>query len=333
MARRYVRDAKGRFASKGYSGQSGGRGARLKSGKGNTRAGGGTKVSGPSATGSRSGTIKAKKVSEGQQYARRVKAGKDVSAAKSSQKQEAWLKQTQKTLDSAPLAGNLTPKSKIQARIAAQAKASQAANASSYNRRLQSGRTKEAAAKYRTSGSKEKYSTIKNPAPENSAPFAVTGSTWQGRKNAAAGRVARNSGKNANTLTQKQIATELKKSVRTKNIQATRILQKMAAKDGHSGDIKSLTTRRQNSSNRWSMTNRGNNLAARRSRDLMLDRAPSDALVNAAVGAASRGRVSQRRLSAVLKASGVDYGSYNKAYDKALGKSKVSQAKRRKARK
>ena len=82
MARRYVRDAKGRFASKGYSGQSGGRGARLKSGKGNTRAGGGTKVSGPSATGSRSGTIKAKKVSEGQQYARRVKAGKDVSAAK-----------------------------------------------------------------------------------------------------------------------------------------------------------------------------------------------------------------------------------------------------------
>ena len=41
MARRYVRDAKGRFASKGYSGQSGGRGARLKSGKGNTRSGGG----------------------------------------------------------------------------------------------------------------------------------------------------------------------------------------------------------------------------------------------------------------------------------------------------
>ena len=37
MARRYVRDAKGRFASKGYSGQTGGRGARLKSGKGNIR--------------------------------------------------------------------------------------------------------------------------------------------------------------------------------------------------------------------------------------------------------------------------------------------------------
>jgi len=37
MARRYVRDAKGRFAGKGFSGQTGGRGARLKSGKGNIR--------------------------------------------------------------------------------------------------------------------------------------------------------------------------------------------------------------------------------------------------------------------------------------------------------
>lgn len=37
MARRYVRDAKGRFAPKGYSGQTGGRGARLKGGKGNVR--------------------------------------------------------------------------------------------------------------------------------------------------------------------------------------------------------------------------------------------------------------------------------------------------------
>lgn len=37
MARRYVRDAKGRFAPKGYVGQTGGKGARLKSGKGNIR--------------------------------------------------------------------------------------------------------------------------------------------------------------------------------------------------------------------------------------------------------------------------------------------------------
>jgi hypothetical protein len=43
MARRYVRDAKGRFASKGYTGQTGGRGARLKSGKGNIREVGGQK--------------------------------------------------------------------------------------------------------------------------------------------------------------------------------------------------------------------------------------------------------------------------------------------------
>ena len=44
MARRYVRDAKGRFAGKGFSGQTGGRGARLKSGKGNTRDTGGATV-------------------------------------------------------------------------------------------------------------------------------------------------------------------------------------------------------------------------------------------------------------------------------------------------
>ena len=41
--RRYVRDAKGRFASKGYVGQTGGRGARLKGGKGNIRQVGGQK--------------------------------------------------------------------------------------------------------------------------------------------------------------------------------------------------------------------------------------------------------------------------------------------------
>ena len=43
MARRYIRDARGRFAPKGYSGQTGGRGARLKSGKGNIRQVGGQK--------------------------------------------------------------------------------------------------------------------------------------------------------------------------------------------------------------------------------------------------------------------------------------------------
>jgi hypothetical protein len=42
MARKYRRDARGRFAGGGYSGQSGGRGARLKAS--GTRQGGGAKV-------------------------------------------------------------------------------------------------------------------------------------------------------------------------------------------------------------------------------------------------------------------------------------------------
>lgn len=49
MARRYNRDARGRFAAKGYSGQSGGRGARLTS-KGQ-RVGGGAKIKASSPVG------------------------------------------------------------------------------------------------------------------------------------------------------------------------------------------------------------------------------------------------------------------------------------------
>lgn len=70
MARRYVRDAKGRFAPKGYSGQTGGLGARLKSGKGNVRSGGGAKIktAAPKGTigkprGLKPGTIKPKPAS------------------------------------------------------------------------------------------------------------------------------------------------------------------------------------------------------------------------------------------------------------------------------
>lgn len=55
MARRYVRDARGRFASKGYSGQTGGRGARLK-GSGKQRDGGGAVVQ-PKRAGEIKGTI------------------------------------------------------------------------------------------------------------------------------------------------------------------------------------------------------------------------------------------------------------------------------------
>lgn len=55
MARRYVRDARGRFAPKGYSGQTGGRGARLK-GSGKKREGGGAVVQ-PKRAGEIKGTI------------------------------------------------------------------------------------------------------------------------------------------------------------------------------------------------------------------------------------------------------------------------------------
>lgn len=56
MARTYRRDARGRFAGGGYSGQSGGRGARLKGG-GATRAGGGAKMKAARV----SGTLKGRK--------------------------------------------------------------------------------------------------------------------------------------------------------------------------------------------------------------------------------------------------------------------------------
>ena len=132
---------------------------------------------------------------------------------------------------------------------------------------------------------------------------------------------------------QRQIATQMKKNVRSKNIQATRILQRMAAKDGHEGDVKGLTSQRSMSGNKWSRRNKGNDLAASKSRDLMLDRAPSPALVKAAMAAASAGRVSQRRLDAVLKASGSDYMSVNRGYDRAISRARAEQAKRRSAAK
>jgi hypothetical protein len=241
MARRYVRDAKGRFASKGYGGQTGGRGARLKS-AGKTRAGGGSRID--TGTGKPAGTISRTKRGRSSDAAERMikrdtasnkvapsprqltkneKIARDVMADKRFRSDRQRIAEMQRrgvspntdfvglasdakrkgggTAGGAPIsyvnnkpkpAGSLTPKSKIRARMAAQAKASQAANAGNYQRRFQSDRTKAAAAQYRASGSKgQKYSTIKNPAPEGSAPFAVTGSTYQGRKNAAAGRAAR----------------------------------------------------------------------------------------------------------------------------------------------
>ena len=69
--RRQPRDARGRFASYGYAGQTGGRGARMKSG-GNTRDGGGAKMQAarPAGTikkpaGLKPGSIKPKPVARG----------------------------------------------------------------------------------------------------------------------------------------------------------------------------------------------------------------------------------------------------------------------------
>jgi hypothetical protein len=51
MARRYVRDKRGRFAPKGYSGQTSGTGSRLTGKAGKTRKEGGAKAKGPAQSG------------------------------------------------------------------------------------------------------------------------------------------------------------------------------------------------------------------------------------------------------------------------------------------
>lgn len=150
-----------------------------------------------------------------------------------------------------------------------------------------------------------------------------------GRPGGTIGKTRKTAAKPSRGDQQRQIATQMKKDVRSKNVQATRILQRMAARDGHGGDVKSLTSQRSMSGNKWSQRNKGNELAADRSRELMFDHAPTRALVNAATTAASRGRVSQRRLDVVLKASGSDYMSVNRGYDRAVSRAKAAQSKRR----
>jgi len=127
MARRYIRDARGRFAAKGFSGQTGGRGARLKSGKGNTRDTGGARTT--KGTGKPKGTIsktkfgrdddrtnrqldrdiaaakgrvaarKKKTKSEGQQYADTQAKAKAARKAETTKRLEAFNKKTQARLD------------------------------------------------------------------------------------------------------------------------------------------------------------------------------------------------------------------------------------------
>lgn len=177
MARRYVRDNRGRFATTGATA----RGGRLRTASGNKRKAQTMKA----ATGEpKRGTIKRSTIK-----ARRTEKAQASNAA---QKPQAKRQRTRRPTAAESRAKGLTPISDIKARRAAESKASQAAGQSAYNRRYQSGRTKAAADAFRKSGVKgQKFSTIKNPAPEGSAPFRVTGSTYQGRKNAAAGRAAR----------------------------------------------------------------------------------------------------------------------------------------------
>tara|TARA_R110002124_G_scaffold189701_1_gene357078 strand:+ start:70 stop:1596 length:1527 start_codon:yes stop_codon:yes gene_type:complete len=119
MARRFVRDAKGRFAGKGFSGQTGGRGARLKSGKGNTRDTGGARAT--VGTGKPKGTVSGTKVgrssdsaermikrdiaakkkskSEGQQYADTQAKAKASRKAETTKRLESFNQKTQARLD------------------------------------------------------------------------------------------------------------------------------------------------------------------------------------------------------------------------------------------
>ena len=134
---------------------------------------------------------------------------------------------------------------------------------------------------------------------------------------------------------QRAIATAMKKAVASKNVQATRILQKMAAKAGHNGSIKELTTGGQMMLNRWTpkplSRQRGNAMSAERSRDLSFNRAPSRRLIRAAMDAASAGLVSQRRLDRVLRASGSDYMTVNQGYDRAVARARAMQGRRRRS--
>ena len=102
MARRYTRDAKGRFAPKGYSGQTGGRGARLKGGAGNSRKGGGAVLKMTPEGKSRKIAVKGKtqkSLSEGQRYANTQAQAKATRQAALTQRLESFNNKTQARLD------------------------------------------------------------------------------------------------------------------------------------------------------------------------------------------------------------------------------------------
>ena len=103
--RRYVRDNRGRFSTTGATA----RGGRLKTASGKKRA---TQTVKAKTGGKPAGTLKAKPRSEGQKYAKRVQAGKDLKRSQSVARQKKFLDKTQKRLDAAPLAQSKAARSK-----------------------------------------------------------------------------------------------------------------------------------------------------------------------------------------------------------------------------
>ena len=349
MARTYRRDARGRFASGGYSGQSGGRGARLTAT--GLRKGGGAKV-----TAARHGGTVAKP--------RELKPGaikpKTATPAASSAKSSRLKWETPAGFGGRRRTANISNRLKVNVaqsgpgsfrasvvntktgeprmsrsgfRNVSEAKAwGQKPSARGF--RLMGGKYKSEAASsatgiHRKAGTKPS-GTVSKTRKGGGAKIKTTAPKGTVGKARSTKSAVKSSAKVSRS--QRAIATRMKKAVASKNVQATRILQKMAARDGYSGDVKELTAQRILSGNRWTRGKKGNTLSATKSKDLMLNRAPSPALVSAAVSAASAGRVSRRRLDAVLKASGADYMSINRGYDRAVSQARQSLRSRRNRR-
>ena len=104
--RKYVRDSIGRFSSTGATA----RGGRLKTASGKKRA---VQTVKAKTGGKPAGALKAKPRSEGQKYAGRIKAGKDLKRSQSVASQKKFVTKTQKRLDAAPLAQSRAAANKI----------------------------------------------------------------------------------------------------------------------------------------------------------------------------------------------------------------------------
>ena len=117
--RKYVRDSIGRFATTGATA----RGGRLKTASGKKRA---TQTVKAKTGGKPAGTLKAKPRSEGQKYAKRVQAGKDLKRSQSTAREKKFFAETQKRLDAAPLAQSRAAKPAAAKRRGAVGKISEA---------------------------------------------------------------------------------------------------------------------------------------------------------------------------------------------------------------